>query len=72
VLHETRLQLYAFLTSAITELHGRVIYAGSCMRRWGDAAETAVRQNSISYGARNWAALKFGIQGLMDWDDQSS
>ena len=49
------MELYpsAFLTSAITELHDRIIYALSCMGRRGDADKTAVRQNSPSCGARN-------------------
>jgi hypothetical protein len=45
------LYLYAFLTSAITELHGRVIYAVGCTGRRGDAVKMAVRSISISYGA---------------------
>jgi len=43
------LYLYAFLTSAITELHGRVIYAISCMGRRDDADRTAVRPISTDY-----------------------
>lgn len=46
VLNETRLHgaMYAFLIMAIAELHGRVIYAASCMGRRGNALQTAVRQ----------------------------
>jgi len=47
------LYLYAFLTTATAELHGRVIYAVSCMGRGRDAEKTAVREISISYRARN-------------------
>jgi len=47
------LYLNAFLTSAIRELHGWVVYTVSCMGRRGDEDKTAVRQISILYGARN-------------------
>lgn len=36
------LYLHAFLTSAITELHGWVISAVSCLDRSGDADKTTI------------------------------
>jgi hypothetical protein len=74
VLTEPRLHgaLFECIPTEITELHGWVIYAISCFDRSSDADETTVRQISVSCRAQvTLLALRFGIRGLMDWDNQS-